>query len=297
MARLWTEMPSKSEKRKTMEQKLIFLDIDGTLTLPGTLVIPESALEAVKAAQANGHKLVLCTGRCLGKFRPLLSLGFAGAVGSAGGYILCEGQVIYDAPMDNAARDRVVDTVSRAGLFPILETLHRAYASEMAMELLVRGKAANGSGSSSELARWQAEVRSPTGFFDLREYDGSPVYKVVFIGEDPTAVPKIEAELQDGFALCLHNIFQSSGLVHGELINRAFDKGKAVRKVCDYLQIPLENTISFGDSMNDLAMLKATQISVSMENSPRSLKAVSTFVCPSAAQNGLALAFRQLALI
>lgn len=121
--------------------------------------------------------------------------------------------------------------------------------------------------------------------------------RALTIGEDPTAVPKIEAELQDGFALCLHNIFQSSGLIHGELINRAFDKGKAVRKVCDYLQIPPENTISFGDSMNDLAMLKATQISVSMENSPRSLKAVSTFVCPSAAQNGLALAFRQLSLI
>lgn len=49
--------------------------------------------------------------------------------------------------------------------------------------------------------------------------------------------------------------------------------------------------------MNDLAMLKATRISVSMENSPRSLKAVSTFVCPLAAQNGLALAFRQLELI
>ena len=43
--------------------KIIFLDIDGTLTLPGSNFPPESALEAVRLARKNGHKVLLCTGR------------------------------------------------------------------------------------------------------------------------------------------------------------------------------------------------------------------------------------------
>ena len=46
-----------------MKQKLIFLDIDGTLTSPGSNIPPESAMTAVREAQKNGHKVFLCTGR------------------------------------------------------------------------------------------------------------------------------------------------------------------------------------------------------------------------------------------
>ena len=38
-----------------MGKKLIFLDIDGTLTEPGSNYPPESALKAIRGAQAKGH--------------------------------------------------------------------------------------------------------------------------------------------------------------------------------------------------------------------------------------------------
>ena len=44
-----------------MKQKLIFLDIDGTLLPPGEMLIPQSTVEALRKAHANGHKLFLCT--------------------------------------------------------------------------------------------------------------------------------------------------------------------------------------------------------------------------------------------
>ena len=40
-----------------MNGKLLFLDIDGTLTEPGYNTPPESALKAIKMAQKNGHKV------------------------------------------------------------------------------------------------------------------------------------------------------------------------------------------------------------------------------------------------
>ena len=84
-----------------MNHKLIFLDIDGTLLPPGEMLIPDSTLQALRAARANGHKLFLCTGRNLRMTAPLLEYGcFDGAICSAGGYVLCDGQVLVDLPME-----------------------------------------------------------------------------------------------------------------------------------------------------------------------------------------------------
>ena len=41
-----------------MKQKLIFLDIDGTLLPPGEMTVPASAVEAIRQARANGHKVL-----------------------------------------------------------------------------------------------------------------------------------------------------------------------------------------------------------------------------------------------
>lgn len=58
-----------------MKQKLIFLDIDGTLLPPGEMTVPDSAVEALHRARANGHKLFLCTGRNLRMTAPLFTTG------------------------------------------------------------------------------------------------------------------------------------------------------------------------------------------------------------------------------
>ena len=88
-------------KDKSMGRKLIFLDIDGTLLPPGDMLIPESTLAALDRARANGHKLFLCTGRNHRMTEPLLRHDcFAGAVCSAGGYVLCDGKTLVDIPME-----------------------------------------------------------------------------------------------------------------------------------------------------------------------------------------------------
>ena len=46
-----------------MDKKIIFLDIDGTLTEPGCNEPPQSAIEAIRRARENGHYVYLATGR------------------------------------------------------------------------------------------------------------------------------------------------------------------------------------------------------------------------------------------
>lgn len=49
------------EEERIMNGKLLLLDIDGTLTEPGYNVPPDSALDAIRKAQKNGHKVYLCS--------------------------------------------------------------------------------------------------------------------------------------------------------------------------------------------------------------------------------------------
>ena len=100
-----------------MNQKLIFLDIDGTLTEPGKNVPPPSAAEAVRRARGKGHKVVLCSGRNYGMLLPVLEFGFDGLVASAGGYIEYGGQVVYDCPMTPEQQDRVLDVFKESGIY------------------------------------------------------------------------------------------------------------------------------------------------------------------------------------
>ena len=82
-----------------MKRKLIFLDIDGTLTPAGSNTPPKSAMDAIRAAQKNGHKVFLCTGRNPAMLAPVLALGFEGAVAAAGGYVFMGDTVLFDCPM------------------------------------------------------------------------------------------------------------------------------------------------------------------------------------------------------
>ena len=78
-----------------MKQKLIFLDIDGTiLGYDGTL--PASAVTAIKTARQNGHRVYLNSGRSKAELpKELLAIGFDGIIGGNGNYVENDGQVIF----------------------------------------------------------------------------------------------------------------------------------------------------------------------------------------------------------
>ena len=76
--------------------------------------------------------------------------------------------------------------------------------------------------------------------------------------------------------------------INGELINRAFDKGRGIIRVCEKLGVPVANSYSFGDSMNDLAAIQAAGYSVCMENGSETLKKYCDMVCPSVDDDGIA---------
>ena len=96
-----------------MESKVVFLDVDGTM-VNSEGKIPESAKYAVKKAQANGHRMVVCTGRSRFQiYDELLGLGFSGIVGGAGAFVVDEGREIYHAFIDEEHRNLFLELLCR----------------------------------------------------------------------------------------------------------------------------------------------------------------------------------------
>jgi hydroxymethylpyrimidine pyrophosphatase-like HAD family hydrolase len=104
--------------------------------------------------------------------------------------------------------------------------------------------------------------------------------------------------LEDRYNFCMQEITDPAHrCINGELINRKYDKGRAILRVCEHLGVPVEDSIGFGDSMNDLEMIETVGTSVCMDNGAEALKKISDIVCPSVGEDGMAKAFAQLGLV
>ena len=274
-----------------MNKKLIFLDIDGTLTSPGSNVPPESALKAIEAAREAGHKVFLCTGRNYDMLSPLLRYNcFDGAVASSGGYVFYGDEVLYDCPMTEEQKDTALRLFKENGVFRTVEAVDGSFCDEGLSDFLNES-----SGGNSELVRWRKALESDLGIRPMAEYDGRPIYKVVFMCKEASQLaPAIEALEKDFFFLVQD--MAAANCLNGELVNRKFDKGLGIRRVCEALGYDIADTVGFGDSMNDLEMIETVGTSVCMANGSPNLKKKSQIVCPAVEEDGMAKAFRDLGL-
>ena len=274
-----------------MKTKLIFVDIDGTLTPAGTNISPDSAVDAIKKAQQNGHKVFLCTGRNFDMLKPVLKYDFDGVVGSSGGYVTCGDEVLYDCPMSKEQLDIALESLHKNGVFCTIEGKDGSFGDANLKDFLDSTE-----GGNSEIERWRKALSENLGIRPMEEYDGQPIYKVVIMARENSQIDECRSLLEKDFSFVIQDV-PAHGCVNGELINRKFDKGKGVRLIAEHLGIPIEDTIGFGDSMNDLEMIETVGVSVCMANGSEKLKEISDIVCPSVTEDGLAKAFADLKLI
>ena len=89
-----------------MNQKVVFLDVEGTN-------VNDKGI-AIRKAVENGHKLVVCSGRSLFQLpQMLLDLGFSGMVTAAGAQVIAGGKEIYHAVIDEEHRKFIVDYMEK----------------------------------------------------------------------------------------------------------------------------------------------------------------------------------------
>lgn len=270
-----------------MDKKIIFLDIDGTLTEPGSNQPPQSAIEAITKAREKGNYVFLCTGRNYGMLMPLLKYGFDGVVASSGGHIRYGDKVIYDCSLMEVQKEKLLKELRARGVFCTVECMDVSYTDENFKEFL---QANAQEGSNSEMLRWRKQIEESLHILPMKQYQGQPVYKVGIVCQDRSKLEQVRKLFQDELEFCIQDV-DGFGYVNGEIVSKEYNKGKGVEKVCSFLGVPLEDTIAFGDSMNDREMLQTAALSICMENGSKCLKELVDDICPAVNKNGIRSAF------
>lgn len=115
--------------------------------------------------------------------------------------------------------------------------------------------------------------------------DGSPVQKIVFIQNDQyleLIKERVAAELPTIYTL----LMVSPGWA--EIMPRTVNKGDALLRLASHMGIESSQIIAFGDSDNDLTMIKQVGLGVAMANAREALKIIADDTTTSNDENGVA---------
>jgi Cof subfamily protein (haloacid dehalogenase superfamily) len=284
-----------------LNRKIIFLDIDGTLSTENR--VPISAQRACRVARENGHLLYICTGRARSQVKPsIVSIGFDGIISSGGAYIETAGSAedswkeLFRAAIEPEKLRALVSYFNERKAAYTLELTERLIAGPY-LESYLAGYYKERPFTFRRLAE-QLFLRQI--FRKCERYNGrgdrDDVRKAVFwVSGSVTYEDTVRKFGSD------HEIFQLSipvsGMTGGEIGPQGVHKGSALERVAEYHGFERADTIAFGDSDNDRKMIESAGLGVAMGNAVDSLKAIAGDVTDNIENKGLEKAFKKYGLI
>lgn len=259
-------------------RKVLFFDIDGTLW-DDREMIPESTMKALEKLKENGHLTFICSGRtrsCIRNPR-LLGAGFDGIVSGCGTMIEYGGEVLFYHRMKAEEAVHMVEFVRGQGFEPLLEGRYHVY---MDKEFILKDV------YTENLQSTLKELILP-----LTENWGKWEISKCTVAGDKNHPEKAFAPSDEGFGYIVH----APHLV--EIVPRGFHKGTGILKACELLHVDVADTFSFGDSANDMEMIRAAGTGIAMGNATASLKDAADYVTTSLENDGIWNACRHFGLI
>ncbi len=272
---------TESKGDKTMEQKLLFFDIDGTLITEGTGRIPESTRKAIKMAREEGHLLFVNTGRTrTGLPEKVTSLNFDGYVCGCGTNIFLGDKELLSAKLSNELCAEVAKTVRKYKVPVFYEASDAIYFDY-------------------EIPDEDGWVGRAQKIFELQGRDieeviqgGEKVYDKLLTVLKPTRENQELKEYLSRYFLCIdrgHDMY--------EVIQKDYSKATGIFFLCKYLGKSIEDCYVFGDSENDRSMLEAVSHSIAMGNGEEAIKACCSYVTKGIEEDGIYAAMEHFGLI
>ena len=265
------------------DYKLIALDLDGTLLNSDKHLSAENA-DALQLAADSGAQIVPTTGRFFDGMpqviRELPYLRYAITVNGAQVQDIRTGRSIYRAeiPLPRAlAIMEYLDT---------LPVIYDCYCGNWGwMARTMQEKAAEYISNPHSL-KMVLDLRTPVD--DLKEYlftRGDDVQKIQLFIKDTSQRPAIMTEIEQRFPDTVASTSLSNNI---EINDSSANKGDAVRALAAYLDIDMQQTVSFGDGSNDLSMIRACGLGVAMANACPAVLEAANRITASCDENGVA---------
>ena len=139
-------------------------------------------------------------------------------------------------------------------------------------------------------------LKMPMGVCDFKaflEEEKCDVQKVQFFMRDVRGRLELMKTIEETFV----DVVVSSALPQNVEINQSLaNKGEALSALAEHLGISIEQTVAFGDGLNDLSMIRKAGIGIAMKNGVEETKAAADWMAPSCDEDGVALGIEKFCL-
>lgn len=259
------------------DKHLIVLDLDGTLLTDKKSISPRTKQTLLKLKE-DGHEVMIATGRPyrsselyyreLGLTTPIVNFN-----GAFVHHPLQTSWGTYHSPLDIKIAKEIVEACDQFSYHNIIaevrDDLYVHYHDEKLMNMFNVGNPKMTSG-------------------DLRNYlNDSPTS--MLIHTDSEYVGKIRQHLSEVHAELVDHRRWSEPFHIIEIIKSGLSKAVGLQRVSNYLDIPKDRIIAFGDEDNDLEMLDYAGTGVAMGNAIELVKNVANTTTLTNEEDGIAI--------
>ncbi|SUO97251.1 Cof-type HAD-IIB family hydrolase [Suttonella ornithocola] len=260
-----------------MQTKIIFFDIDDTLCRLGQL--PKNNYQVLHDLRQVGIRLAIATGRSVPilphDIRALFDEGLIEALVSANGqYNLLDDQIVSHYPLDADDAAALIALCREYDLgYQQLSEKYVAWSDERPESDKIR-------------------LAFPGCIVDPEHYRHHSIYQFsVFLPEQDENIEVLRAFEEMGFHLAR---WHKGG---ADVLPKNGSKARGITDVCLEMGIDIQETMAFGDGLNDLEMLQHVGIGVAMGDGWPQLKAVADYVTGTIEEDGIRQALQHFKIL
>jgi len=260
-------------------------DLDGTL-LNSNIKVSEENIKALKKIIKNKHNLILASGRMYSSMMHIIDNyipfveNYAHIVSYNGAYVVDnQNQILIEEGVNAEIAKEIIKYFRKKDLHRQIYVKDELIVEEDNQEIKDYAK--------------HASVKYEV-VYDLLDYidkNSNLPLKLLAVG-DNNRLLEIQKELSTKFNNYLNVIMSFHSFL--DIIPKNTSKGLALEKLSEIYKFDLKNAHIFGDSENDISMLKKTNNSYAMGNASDNVKKVAKFIVPSNDEEGVAYAVEKI---
>lgn len=262
-----------------MNQKAVFLDIDGTV-FSHEIGVPDSTKIAIEKLLENGHIPIICTGRTrISVPKTIVELGFDGVIAGCGTYVEYKDEVLKNQRVEEQELPKLVSLCGKHEVYAIIEGYDCLYYDHRVTEQKY----------VDMIEMWKKATGAPICNIEAGIRDINKITLCADVLEEALAYAK---EVEDIFYPIHQRLYSAV-----ELVPKGCNKATGIQKIMEHLGIQWEDTYAFGDSNNDMEMLEYVKYGIAMGNSTKELLERIKYKTSAITEDGIYRGLKEFGLI
>ena len=261
--------------------RAIFFDIDGTLIdcNNGIYEMTPRTIQSLDELKENGHDVILATGRTMCFIIDgVKDYPFSGYVTCNGGYVEYQGKEVFKAVIPKEAIIKTHEYCKEHDLTYYFEGRDEIYVLNKNHPIHIKFQ-----------EDWKMDPQVVRDEYDVNSIE---TYIGMIVVNHKSEIPDMIKTLSPYFDVQRHQSEYSF-----DLTLKGTSKGYGIKKLVEYLNRDMKDTIAFGDGRNDVEMLEMAHLGISMENAMEEAIAAADYITSSVEKEGITSALKHFKLI